>query len=431
MSFIVTCIFTVLYFFRPFEVVNSLIGLPILFIVGVIAGVLLGFEILTGKIKLFTNGTDQMMIGLYIAIVLSHLSHSYFGGAIQSINEFFPVFISYFIIAHTINTEQKLKLFLLLLISCAAFLAFEGILEVSNGESYFGVKALEQGVGYNDDGSRIFVQRIKWVGPFADPNDLAMVFVFAVPILLDLLLKRIIFFPLITLGLILYGLYLTNSRGGMLSLLVSLFVFFVLRYKSVKGMTIGLCLGAVLMIFGPSRMGEMSASEDSAHGRLDAWYNGYQMFQSSPLFGVGKGMFTDFYTLTAHNSFVLVISELGLLGAIFFVGCFYYPLVNGYNTIFRSKSSCTDMNLLSIHNALLSSLMGLIISMFFLSRSYVLLPYMCVALLMFFTRLVDNKVGEASYFNIAEIGIKHNLIKITKIVIIGIVFVYFMIKVLI
>jgi O-antigen ligase len=39
------------------------------------------------------------------------------------------------------------------------------------------------------------------------------------------------------------------------------------------------------------------------------------MFKSAPLFGIGFNGFTDLYEITAHNSFVLCLAELGLLGS--------------------------------------------------------------------------------------------------------------------
>jgi len=53
--------------------------------------------------------------------------------------------------------------------------------------------------------------------------------------------------------------------------------------------------------------------------RLDAWASGLEMFKRSPLFGVGFGAFTDFNDITAHNSFVLCLAELGLLGTTLWV----------------------------------------------------------------------------------------------------------------
>jgi len=43
------------------------------------------------------------------------------------------------------------------------------------------------------------------------------------------------------------------------------------------------------------------------------------MFKSAPLFGIGFNGFTDLYEITAHNSFVLCLAELGLLGSTLWV----------------------------------------------------------------------------------------------------------------
>lgn len=426
MTFILTCIFILLYFIRPFEIISDLRGMPILFVIGIITGLFFLTEIISGKIKLFRNGTDQMMLGFYLAIGLSHLSHLYLGGAVQAMQDFFPVFIGYFLIAHTINSEKKMKIFFSMLILIAVFLVCEGVLEAKNGISFFGVQPLEQGVGVNNDGSRLTVTRIKWVGPFSDPNDLAMVFVVVVPLLLDNLLKRVTVIPLCLLGVVLYGLNLTNSRGGILSLLAAIFTYVILRYKSAKGLVIGLCLSCLLVLLGPSRMGNMSASEDSAYGRLEAWYSGYQMFKSAPLMGVGKGMFTDHNELTAHNSFVLVFSELGILGAFFFVGIFYFPILRGYETVFKKTDLITDQLLSGSYYAILGSLVGIMVSMFFLSRSYVLLPYMLVAVSMSILAIVTNSNSDA-------LSIGGNLFhykRIFMVTVAGIIFVNIFIKIL-
>jgi O-antigen ligase len=48
---------------------------------------------------------------------------------------------------------------------------------------------------------------------------------------------------------------------------------------------------------------------------LEAWASGLEMFKSSPLYGVGFNNFADIFGITAHNSFVLCLAELGLLGS--------------------------------------------------------------------------------------------------------------------
>ena len=427
MTFIITCVFIALYYIRPFEIIESMRGIPILFIVGIVAGLFFINDIVAGRIKLFKNGTDQMMVGFYLAIGLSHVGHMYFGGASKWMQDFFPVFIGYFLVAHSINSLKRLKIFIILLICCTAFLAFEGVMEARNGVSYFGVRPLEQGIGYDDSGQRLTVSRIQWVGAFADPNDLAMAFVVVIPFLLNALFKRKYLIPLSLSALIIYGIFLTNSRGGLVALAAAVFSYFVLRFRSLKGLIFGICLAMPLFNFGPSRMGSMSASEESAYGRLEAWYAGFQMFKSSPIFGVGRGMFTDYHDLTAHNSLVLVFAELGIIGAFFFVGMFYFPLRSGYKTVFGQPGTDIGKDCLNSYNAIWSALIGIMTSMFFLSRSYVLLPYMLIGLSMSFVGIKENKT---EFAKASEDGMTQSMKHIFIITILSIVLINVMIKVL-
>jgi O-antigen ligase len=63
-----------------------------------------------------------------------------------------------------------------------------------------------------------------------------------------------------------------------------------------------------------SKFRAITTEEESAEGRLEAWYEGYEMLKSNPIFGVGYNQFLEYHFRTAHNSFVLAFSELGLIG---------------------------------------------------------------------------------------------------------------------
>ena len=216
---------------------------------------------------------------------------------------------------------------------------------------------------------------------FNDPNDLGLALVLPVPFLLDRLLNRKYLVAALCLPFLLYALYLTNSRGAPLALMASVFVYFVLRFRSKKGVVIGLALSAILILFGPSRMAQLSGGDDSAYGRVEAWYEGFQMFKSSPVFGVGKGMFTDFNNLTAHNSYMLVLAELGFVGSIFFLGLFFYPLRWAKKNLLKESDSLEGKLDRCFLSATFGSLAGLMTAMFFLSRAYILLPFMLIAFL--------------------------------------------------
>jgi O-antigen ligase len=134
-------------------------------------------------------------------------------------------------------------------------------------------------------------------------------------------------------------------------------------------------------------MQELDAGEESAHGRVEAWYEGMHMFFDHPLFGVGRGNFTEYNDLTAHNSFVLVLAEAGFVGFMLwlaFVGYSFWMM----RVILRHQpdptstaeqaAECQDDRAMAM--TLWLALWGLFAAAFFLSRSYMIVLYLVLAM---------------------------------------------------
>jgi O-antigen ligase len=64
------------------------------------------------------------------------------------------------------------------------------------------------------------------------------------------------------------------------------------------------------------RSGEEATS--STNERLDCWAEALSIWRSHPLLGVGLGQFGEYNYMTAHNSYLLALSELGLPGMVLF-----------------------------------------------------------------------------------------------------------------
>lgn len=380
MLYFLLCLYISLYYIRPFEWMEGLVGSSMFFWVGLLSILALFLASLSGRIRLFRYKTDVMMVGFVVAIILSHLSYGYVGGAVSSTRDFLPSIVGYFLVVHALDSEIKIKGFLFILIGLSVFLAYEGWLQISDGVALGGIEPLVQSQ-YQSDGTFVSFFRVRWFGMFNDPNDLGLALVLPVPFLVDRLLNKKYALVVLCLPLLVYGLYLTNSRGAMLSLLASVFIYLVLRYRSLKGCVVGLILAFVLIILGPSRMADISASEASAYGRIEAWYEGFQMFKSSPLFGVGAGRFTDYNPLTAHNSYLLVLAEMGIVGSLFFLGFFFYPVLWVKKNMWMVTTSREAEANRCFLAAGFGCLAGLASAMFFLSRAYILLPYMVAAFL--------------------------------------------------
>jgi O-antigen ligase len=377
MSFFFFILYLICVFIRPQEWVPAVYGWRLIDILGITTIVLLLLES-SGKPegqRLVKAPQSGLMIGFFLSILMSHVAHHYFGGLVNSFNIFLPTFVLFFVILNAINTEGKLKFTIWFIILVMFLLVFQGIDQARTGIGWGGQEITTQ----IDDKTGVITERINWVGIFNDPNDLALMFVIAVGLLLPFIFSRVNFLLRLINAAIMgglgYGIYLTNSRGGQLALLATVFFFFV---RKTRKFLIGGILGglgtAVILAFGPSRMGMLSTSEESAANRMDLWYGGIQMLKSNPIFGVGQGMFMEDMPQTAHNSFVLAAAELGFVGFFLWIALIYVSM-KGLLSVQNSNKALANYAL-----GIQSALVGFCAAAFFLSRTYIILPYMLFAM---------------------------------------------------
>jgi O-antigen ligase len=136
-----------------------------------------------------------------------------------------------------------------------------------------------------------------------------------------------------------------------------------------------LVLGVQVSNFSGGR--EISTQETSAGDRIESWNIGIHLLASHPLLGIGYGNYTNFNVLTAHNSYVLCFTELGLLG--FFV--WMALIVLGYqatNSVANTAAADTAQKIWG--TSLRAALIGFLACAWFLSRTYQPLLYILLAL---------------------------------------------------
>jgi putative inorganic carbon (hco3(-)) transporter len=424
MLFFILCIYVSFYYIRPFEWSSGLNGIPIFLFLGIISIISLLIVWVSGKIRLFRYKTDIMVIGFTIAIAFSHLRVGYVWGAINSVADFLPSVICYFLVVYALNTEKKLLNFLILIVILSLFLSYESCMQSITGFSHGGMAPyIQDSYGLNGDLIQSF--RARWFGPFNDPNDLGLVMILGCPFLVNMLFNKRYLIGSTCLVFLSYGLYLTNSRGAMLAFMISVMVYLVLRYRSVKGVAFSLVIVLLVIFWGPSRVTQISGADESAYGRIEAWYQGFQMFKSSPLFGIGKGMFSEYHKLTAHNSFMLVLSELGVFGSFFFVGIFFYPLYWAKSLLWNYDESAEGERRRYILAAGVATLIGLMVSMFFLSRSYIMVVFMVIGII----TVIINRFYEQSDKMLRIMQFEgYHIIMIGGLVILQIIFINIMVK---
>jgi len=171
-----------------------------------------------------------------------------------------------------------------------------------------------------------------------------------------------------------YCLFRTNSRGGWLAFGAMLAAYFCITFAKKKlGIVVGTMAIIMLFVVAPSRMQTTSSEEGSARGRLRAWIDGNTMLKRNPVFGAGKGRFTEFAEggKVAHNSCVHCYAELGLFGYFFWLGLFIASLKDAWY-IGKNKSLDPGQREISrLARVSISALLGYMAAAFFLSRTYI------------------------------------------------------------
>jgi len=225
-------------------------------------------------------------------------------------------------------------------------------------------------------------------GIYADENNFAMVFVVAQPFIwyAGYLFRNKIFRWGIWLAIPFgwHAVFLTASRGGLIGLaVVTLLVAIRAKSKMLGLMIIPALLAAYVWQAGDlmkSRAGTIQTptTEASANQRLEAWSAARAMILDNPLTGVGLTSFgpafpsySDFHPREAHNTFLQISAESGLLAGISYLVVVLASLVglwrNG-NRFRKRGELITENSLYLLNEAILVAFSGLAVCSLFLSH---------------------------------------------------------------
>jgi O-antigen ligase len=238
---------------------------------------------------------------------------------------------------------------------------------------------------YRTDGGREEKQ-VRYIGIFNDPNDMGMFLVMHIPIVVFFIVtagKRIVkAFYLTILALLVTGIIWTGSRGSLIGLLAVLSSFFYIKYGKVKSMILGGLTVPLILIAAGFR--SISKADESALHRLIAWNEGLNMWGHRPFVGFGKGRFLEYHGKTAHNSFVLIMGELGTFGYVLWVMFIYLIFYYARQVLKLDVSRAHDLAVMKkervLAQYLMISLIGFCTTAFFISRSYILFFYVFAAM---------------------------------------------------
>jgi O-antigen ligase len=239
---------------------------------------------------------------------------------------------------------------------------------------------------------------VRLAGAGGDPNETAAALVaglaLAAALAIALRGKPLLRFACsVAVAICTFALFLTSSRGGLIALGAALIVAVILGGRQ-RGRMLAAAVGAVLVTvlyfatLAPDAVRERVTQSDGGTGRVDIWTVGWRMVESSPVQGVGSGNFTvasihhllepgailrdDFIVDTpkvAHNTYLGVLAELGIVGLALFLLILLVPLVWAFKA-HRIAARAGDRELDIIARATVVAVVALLAAYFFVSREY-------------------------------------------------------------
>lgn len=340
MDFVLFLLVNATLFLRPAEVVPGMQDIELYKIV-IIPALIVALPGVLAQLSgqaLAARPVSVCVLGLWLAVPLSNLAHGDAENAWLNGYEFTKVLAYYLLFVATVNTPDRLRRFFfwMVLFTLAtvllAVLRFHGVIELPGGTGVLDRR--DDGLG----GEQIFL-RLCGTGIFRDPNDFSLLLALGFPLVIYRLTDsqdtgRLLW--LLPAGLLGYALACTQSRGGLLAVLIGLAVLFRARFGTRTSLLLLAAGLPVLLLVLGGRQTHFT-SEDTAQMRFQLWSDGLMLLREEPLFGVGAGEFTHRAQMVAHNSFVHAYGELGLLGGTLFLGAFFF----GLNSLWQLRAEKT------------------------------------------------------------------------------------------
>jgi len=259
----------------------------------------------------------------------------------------YAVILLYYLIVYMVADERDLEMVIWAAILGAAMVGFTALTGI--GEVREGVYTRSGGLGRNPNlaatysvtgltlGFLLFLERPRW--------DFRRLLVVA------------------AIGLTLFGVLASLSRTGFLCIL-AVVGFLMVRMGRLDMLRWGIPLVAVLalvfVLFAPEQyferigtMGEQAqelAGADLRNRRILSWWEGLKAFGASPIVGVGRLSFRAWIAnhnpsvgeITPHNSYIHVLSTMGLLGFLPWAGALVinwrdFSQVRRWQRMFRTR----------------------------------------------------------------------------------------------
>ncbi len=304
--------------------------------------------------------------------------------------EYIKIVLYYLVLVAVVDSPQRLKLLcqalglIIAVIAAVAVLSYHQLIQIESLQKLVDVRS-------DETGGLVRFERLQTVGIFKDPNDLAQIL--AVGVVLCVYgwerSRRVVMrllWPAFML-LMLYGIYRTQSRGGLLALLGGVVVLAIGRLGLRRAMIAGAVALPVLFLGFSGRQTELTTSDGSAISRVQLWSDALEAFRGSPLLGIGPGGMEEQSGQVAHNSFLHAYAEWGMPGGWLFFAA-YWAAIWGVLRLGRRTIQVLDEELAHLTPCLGAVLVAYCVGMLSLTRNYVIPTYLMLGLASSYLALV-------------------------------------------
>lgn len=368
--------FVALLYTRPEEAIPALADMHFTLVVSVVTLIGMWFQMFTRRQAFVRPPFVAMVVAFGLLAILSGVQDDNLNQAAQDIGRLVILVI---LIMNLVRTPAQYRIFV------SAVLIFTAYLAGYSAYLYFTGRALTEQTG--NTGNDFL--RAQATGIFNDPNDVASTIAAGLGLALSRLpgASKIMrpFYILLAAGMV-WAIFLTNSRGGMLALMAVIFGFFFIALKNKKvAILLGVLAALGALTLGSGHMTNFDASEASANSRFHFWHTAFDVLVQHPLLGVGYDGFMSLNDgATAHNSFALCYAETGLLGYFFWMGALYYcfrkpPRATEEAGLEEKAARGTDTEARDLLGARLG-LVGYLVASFWLSHTYEPVMYVLMPL---------------------------------------------------
>ncbi|MFK7829095.1 MAG: O-antigen ligase family protein [Congregibacter sp.] len=400
MSFLVLLLTLTVYLIRPAEWIPGM-DLRWNLILNGLGAVALLWASMTDRTRLVMDRTWGFVILFLIFMIISNLAHA----QVDTISRYMPGMLTnimvYLLVPIALKSVKQADWFILFLMAIVLFICYQCYVQSTVGENWAGISALQRrSIELPEGGGRAiytYTPQAVWIGVFQDPNDLGLLLVCFTPLALAkaLFIRSNVSVKLcwmVILGILVYTIYLTNSRGTFVALMASVAAFFIIKHRSMIGLILASAAGFLLITFGPSRLGSITSGDSAAMERVYAWILALELFAMYPFFGIGARHWGDVHGRVTHNSYVLAFVENGFAGYVCYLAVFLVGLYVAVSVAFKETDHRNQITL----TALAACLAGCMASIFFISRTYILVPYLITSIVVTYSKLVNPLVFDES-----------------------------------